>query len=54
MKVHFVTALGAAALLAACSGSQKETRTASNTSSTGTSTQGSVEGTQSAAGSQGQ
>src|SRR5207253_667981 len=54
MKVHFVTALGAAALLAACSGTNKETRTASNTSSTGTSTQGSVEGTQSAAGSQGQ
>src|SRR6266852_4437630 len=54
MKVHFVTALGAAALLAACSGSNKETRTASNTANTGTSTQGSAEGTQSAAGSQGQ
>ena len=54
MKVHFVTALGAAALLAACSGSNKETRTASNTANTGTSTQASVEGTQSAAGSQGQ
>src|SRR5712692_2050330 len=54
MKIHLVTALGAAALLVACSGSNKETRTASNTASTGTSTQGSVEGTQSAAGSQGQ
>src|SRR6266852_1492641 len=54
MKVHFVTALGAAALLAACSGSNKETRTASNTANTGTSTQGSAEGTQDAAGSQGQ
>ncbi len=51
MKVHLVTALGAAALLVACSGSNKETRTASNT---GTTTQGPVEGTQSAAGSQGQ
>ena len=54
MKVHFITALGAAGLIAACSGSNKETRTASNTSTTGTSTQGTVEGTQSAAGSQGQ
>src|SRR5713101_2761322 len=54
MKIHLVTALGAAALLVACSGSNKETRTASNTASTGTSTQGSVESTQSAAGSQGQ
>ena len=51
MKVHVITALGAAALFVACSGSNKETRTASNTATT---TQGSVEGTQSAAGSQGQ
>ena len=51
MKVHVITALGAAALFVGCSGSSKETRTASNT---GTTTQGSVQGTQSAAGSQGQ
>ena len=51
MKVHVITALGAAALFVACSSSNKSTRA---TSDTGTTTQGSVQGTQSAAGSQGQ
>ena len=51
MKVHVITALGAAALFVACSGSSKSTRASSDT---GTTTQGSVQGTQSAAGSQGQ
>jgi uncharacterized lipoprotein len=47
MKLHVGTAIAAAALMAACGSTNKETRTASNT---GTTQQGTVEGGQATAG----